>query len=406
MKKYLSIITLLIAFFFSSCFKEIEKRENEKYQINDYITKLKIPFEQLPSGVFLHKYFDGVGQFFKKNDSIKIVYSAYNLDKKVYIKENDSFTFIVGNKQILEGWNEIAQNFAIGGNGIAIFPYYTAFGNSNTPFVDANSTIVFTFSIQTNNYIVQQKALLYKFAHDNFYNKIVKINDTMNYANLYSSESNINAQFPVVLDYFLFSVDKKSLVSKFQFSIDQNTLNIPKGVIDIIPQLRQGQLVVAFIFPYSAFVTTNPYNLKPYSSLYAYLRIKSSDSIIEENSVIQRYLQMNNLTIDKTLSNGTMSIKVSTPTVNTIVDFGKTITYSSTIIVLNNNLLINECKECETEFNNNNFENWQVECLKTLKKGEKRNFIVPFKNAYNGHSHGNIPPYSTLLYKVEIIDII
>lgn len=405
MKNNLLIFFILLNIFLGSCLKEIERKENEKYQIKDYITKLNIPFEELPSGIFLHKYFDGLGQFFKKNDTIKIVYDAYNLDKKIFIKQNDSFAFEVGDKQILAGWNEIAQNFAIGGNGIAIFPYYTAFDSYNTPFVDANSTIIFTFSVQTNNYIIQQKALLLKFAHDNFYTKIVKINDTLSYANLYNPELSINTEFPVVLDYFLFSVEKKSLVSKFMYTIDQNTANIPKGVIDIIPKLNQGQLVVAFVFPYSAFTSTNPFDLLPYTSLYAYIRIKSNDNIIEEKSVIQRYLQMNNLKIDKVLENGTMSIKIALPTVNTIVDFGKTISYNSSTIVLNNNALINECKDCENEFNNTNFENWQIECLKTMKKGEKRNFIIPFNNAYNGQANGNIPPFSTLLYKVEIIDI-
>jgi hypothetical protein len=59
MKKNISILTILLTFLFGSCFKEIEKRENEKYQINDYISKLNMPFEELPSGIFLHKYFEG-----------------------------------------------------------------------------------------------------------------------------------------------------------------------------------------------------------------------------------------------------------------------------------------------------------------------------------------------------------
>ncbi len=46
------------------------------------------------------------------------------------------------------------------------------------------------------------------------------------------------------------------------------------------------------------------------------------------------------------------------------------------------------------------------EGLSLMRKGEKARLIIPSKLAYGSKSFGIIPPYSTLIYEVELLDII
>lgn len=49
-------------------------------------------------------------------------------------------------------------------------------------------------------------------------------------------------------------------------------------------------------------------------------------------------------------------------------------------------------------------EGWD-EGLTYMKKGEKATFIIPSKLAYKDRGAGSIPPYTTLIFEVELLDI-
>ena len=50
-------------------------------------------------------------------------------------------------------------------------------------------------------------------------------------------------------------------------------------------------------------------------------------------------------------------------------------------------------------------EGWEEGFLK-MQKGAKAKLIIPSKLAYKGEGYGSlIPPYSTLIFEIELIDI-
>jgi FKBP-type peptidyl-prolyl cis-trans isomerase len=45
------------------------------------------------------------------------------------------------------------------------------------------------------------------------------------------------------------------------------------------------------------------------------------------------------------------------------------------------------------------------EGLQLLKKGSKANILVPYDQAYGTSGYQDIPPYTNLLFEVEVVDI-
>ena len=45
------------------------------------------------------------------------------------------------------------------------------------------------------------------------------------------------------------------------------------------------------------------------------------------------------------------------------------------------------------------------EGLRQMKTGEKCRFIIPWYLAYGSHGNGPIPPFTSIIFDVELIDI-
>ncbi len=396
---------IIITIFFSSCFKQRTLNELENQQITTYIDDLGLFFEVLPSGVYFHTTYDGFGQTFDKYDQVTLLYTGYNLDKKTIFAQNDTFQFTVGNHEILKGWNDAVYQLADGGSGILIFPYDKAFKTYQTPGNPAYSTLVYTFRILSDNYRTIQNALYFEYAEK--YDSIANFfEDSLYYVKHFDGAGNIVDKNNVAIDYSLYTLEDSLITDADSFFVDFANQNITTGLLEGIGQMYQGEMGKIIIPPSLSYTDDNIYNLKPYTPLYAEVRIIADSPNINQESIINKYLYLNKVSPDSILpsniyyfadNNETDSIPFAT--------FGKTITYSDSLFLINHKNAISGCDSCTKILNNSNFFSGQIESIKLMRKGEKASFIIPYQQAYGNTAHGFIPPYSTLVYKVEIIDI-
>ncbi|MEA3451451.1 MAG: hypothetical protein U9Q83_06055, partial [Bacteroidota bacterium] len=117
--KYIILVNLIIIIFFS-CFKQKANDELKTQQILSYISDLQLDFDTLNSGILLHRTYNGIGGYFSEGDLIEVCFTGIYLDpnngdNNGYFAQDDTFKFVIGNREILNGWNEIPKYFGKGG---------------------------------------------------------------------------------------------------------------------------------------------------------------------------------------------------------------------------------------------------------------------------------------------------
>lgn len=365
-------IYIVLVLFHLGCVNSIVERDNEKFQIENYIEGTGLSFKKLPSGVYLHVYYQGKEPFYTNFDSVTIIYDAYNLDKKSYIFKNDTFKFLVGDKNLLEGLTQSIKNFGEGGVGKIIFPYYKAYGNSITPVVDPYSTLIIDFKVKTDSYILEQFGEMYKFSHDKYFKLLDKF-DSLLYAKIFIP-SYVEGKSSI-FDIILYTLNGTKIFERYLTTISSIENLIPSTVPLFCSKIPSGSLIIAFLNPYQCFQNPNPYNVNPYQALYCIIRASSNNSQIENKSIIERYVLTNNYKIAFYIENkiGVVELKKNSSS-NKIKDYD-VVKINEKITNLANNTVIYECKECTKIISPNDLW-WKYISLKATNVGEHKIYIV------------------------------
>ncbi len=149
MRKYLAILPFLTVIIFSGCFKQKVLREQEAIQIAEYIDTMNKEFDTTTLGVLYHIDSLGSGERIDIGEFVTMKYSGINLDDDAkYFVKDDSIVFLVGSQYVLDGWTEVLTHFNRGSRGIAIFPFYAAYGDKRVNTIPPYSTLVFFFYVE------------------------------------------------------------------------------------------------------------------------------------------------------------------------------------------------------------------------------------------------------------------
>lgn len=117
--------------------KEEEKqrsKEAEPGKIEKYIQENNIPEAPLPSGLYFITLNEGTGELAVPGNQVKVNYILYSLDGKELessYSNNQAFEFMVGNNQVIKGWEEAVQKMRKGGKVKLIIPSNLAYGGRN-----------------------------------------------------------------------------------------------------------------------------------------------------------------------------------------------------------------------------------------------------------------------------------
>ncbi len=406
-KILLTTITL-IALLSTSCLKKKLNNELKTQQIFTYISNLGLDFDTIKSGILLHSTFSGYGNNFQKYDSVYVIYTGYYLDPDnseeiTEFANNDTFGFIVGDRQILDGWNDIATHFADGGAGVAIFPYNKAYGNEQTPNIPANCNLVYYFRFLSYDYKVSQTSLFWIYAEQ--YDSISNIfDDSLIYVKYFDGLGDPVNSIGTPINYSLYDIYGNLITEADSFFVDFNNQDLPSGLKQAIALMNEGEMGKIIIPPNLSFQETNIYDIQPFSAIYYEARAIAQSPEIEQQSKIDKYLFLNNVTPDSILDCGIYYFIDKNGDSLTPAE-GNTIFFSDSLYLINHSYPVSSCQNCEKILNTNNFLSGQLKAILLMKQGESATFILPYQEAYGSEGQGVIPPYYPLIYKVDLQNI-
>lgn len=404
MKKILFLV-VLSSIFLSSCLKKNAMKEVEDQLILNYIFDTGLDFDTTTSGAIFHKTYTGEGNFYSKNDIVPIVYDGFylnNSSEKVYFAENDTFNLIVGSRDIMKGWNEILPKFKEGGAGIIIFPYYIAFENEHTPNIPPNSTLYYFFRIASESYRISQTALFWNYVEQ--YDSIITVfEDSLCYIKYFDGLGDIVNNNGTTIDFSMTGLSDTIITSSSSHFLETSSYVYTPGLMEAVNNMQEGEMGKVIVPPQLAFTDDNTFNITPFSAIIYEVRAISSDPDIEEKSKIDKYL-LSNSSPDSVLSSGIYYFEDKTND-STQAFLNANISYSDSIYLINQSNVIEGCYNCTSTLNSSNFTDGMLESILLMKAGEEATFIIPYSEAYGSAGQGNIPPYSTLIYKVKLINV-
>lgn len=124
--------------------------EQEKVDIEKLILDLNYPCNKLSSGLNIISIDKGAGKKVKKGNTVTIDYTASFIDGSVFgstIENNEPFSFVVGEKKVIEGLEEAVQEMRIGDHAILIIPFNLAYQDKKVGMIPPFSTLIFEVKI-------------------------------------------------------------------------------------------------------------------------------------------------------------------------------------------------------------------------------------------------------------------
>lgn len=405
-----TVYSITLIFLFASCNKE--RHEDEIRQIETYIAdNLGVKFMISDNDLYYYELSTGEGESISEGDEITVVYSGYNLDEMSNnipkeFAENDTFSFVVGDKNVMNGWNEATKIFRKGGAGILIFPYYIAHGSKQVGVIPPYSTLLFKFRIEADDDFAEQTSL--------FHDYILRLdslpqktdNGVFYYTYFHGVGSKtLNGQTAKLnFNLSLINQTKIDTVANSEFVVGTS---LPSGLSEVLPLLNEGSMAKVFIPPRYANLSQTYTNVPENSGIVYELQIASDNPDVMENSEIQKfkffYLQESEKA-DTTLANGTLFFKTKDNETGDEIYYNDLVRIVYTEQILNQADTIFACDTCELNVNSTNFNSGLLSGLLLMKKGEKAKLVVPYSAGYGNTGNGDIPPFSPLFYKVEILE--
>jgi FKBP-type peptidyl-prolyl cis-trans isomerase FkpA len=137
--------------------EESRQEQAEKKTLEIYFQEKNIHPEMQKEGYYILMKSSGKGNQVKLNEKVSVNFTGYFLNGVIFDSNKDSgkpYTFIVGNHEVIEGWELAVQKLRNGDKATLIIPSALAYGregikrgNSMKYFVPPFSTLIFDFEV-------------------------------------------------------------------------------------------------------------------------------------------------------------------------------------------------------------------------------------------------------------------
>jgi peptidylprolyl isomerase len=102
------------------------------------------------SGLYVIKKVKTNGAVVTPGSKVQVHYEGKFLDDKVFDSSwsrNKPIEFVVGQRRVIQGWEQGIVHLRQGENAVLIIPSYLGYGNVKTGIIPANTPLVFTLEV-------------------------------------------------------------------------------------------------------------------------------------------------------------------------------------------------------------------------------------------------------------------
>jgi len=127
------------------------KKAAETMLLDDYIEKNEIKAIPTESGLYIIKLKETKAEKPQMNDTVEVHYTGMFLDETIFdssIKRNESFKFVLGQKQVIPGWDEGVAEMRKGEKFRLIIPSFLAYGQKGySDLIAPYTTLMFDIEL-------------------------------------------------------------------------------------------------------------------------------------------------------------------------------------------------------------------------------------------------------------------
>ena len=410
--------------------------ENEsKEALAAYVADNNIDVTPTESGIYIIPISNGKGRCPEQGEKVDVNYEVYLLDgTKVgsSYDQNEMFSFVLGEGHAIPGWEEVVPMMHQGDKVRAIIPYEMAYGDHSMGNVKPYSNLVYDIELlnimtkeeqlrQAEREMKNLKAKSEKdFAQYVKENKIVKHTESGIYYKFYVDNEGVTptegSTARVKFDARIMGGNELGSSEKLgeYYDIVYGQGTVLKGLEEGIGLMSVGDKA-QFVLPYNLAYGENPYGLIPaYSNLIfdvVLLDILSPEDANRSRGEkarqeFDKYLSDNKIK-DERRESGLVYV-CNRKGSGTNASNGQSVTVHYTGKLMDGRVFDSSVERGEPiSFvlgEGRVIKGWE-EGVALMKKGERATLIVPFDLAYGNRQMGVIPPYSNLVFDIEIIDI-
>ena len=235
---------------------------------------------------------------------------------------------------------------------------------------------------------------------------LTKLGATGIYYNLSKSNSlglASSAAYDFLIEYTIKTlegsvIDSKTISDSLQFNF--YTTAVFEGFKYALLTLKEGEKGTFLIPSYQAYYDNPPVGINKYQILIAEIQLVD---LLSEDERMDNYVKKKGINVTEKTPSGLRFIRTNEPTTNESLKSGDNVT------VKYNGMFLNE-----KSFDSGSFGlvigsasaiSGFTEGISKLKKGEKAKLIFPSTLGYGSTGNSSIPPYTPLIFDVEIVTV-
>jgi FKBP-type peptidyl-prolyl cis-trans isomerase len=214
----------------------------------------------------------------------------------------------------------------------------------------------------------------------------------------------VSSAYDLLLAYSLKTIDGKEIAKADSAMFNFYTTQVFDGFKYALLLLKEGEKGTFLIPSYQAYYESPPAGVEKYAVIVA--EIQLLDLLSEDdkiNNYVNNYVKKNNIAVTEKTNSGLRFIRTNATTTNDSLKTGDNVS------VKYNGMFLNE-----TSFDNGTFSvvigSSSViagfsEGISKLRKGEKARIILPSTIGYGSKGSGSIPPFTPLIFDIEILTV-